>query len=319
MTWNGYRFQRVILKKNRLSKWKAHGAVLLANLFFGINFSSVKYVTGNVMGPFGLNVIRVGVTTSLLWSLALFSKGNKGIRKSDILRFMGCALTGILINQSFFIKGLSMTLSIHASLLILITPVFISIAAVWSGSEPMSLSKAGGLAAAICGAIMLSLHQGQTGQASSVFWGDVFIIINAISYSFYFVWVQALMRSYDPIHVIRWIFTFGLLFTLPVGWNQFESIAWEQFSWLDYAHTIFIVIGATFLAYLFNTYGIHHIGPSATGTYIYTQPVFATVIAVLFLNESYGWYQLLATALIVSGVLLVNKWPSGEKQETRIR
>jgi drug/metabolite transporter (DMT)-like permease len=296
-----------------VGKWKAHAAVLLANLFFGINFSSVKHITHGHIGPFGLNVIRVGVTSLLLWIPAFFSNKRKGIHKKDIIRFMACALTGILINQSFFIKGLSMTLSIHASLLILITPVFISIGAVWSGSEPMSAFKAGGLAAAVSGAVMLSTHQTSDSSATSIFWGDIFIIINAVSYSFYFAWVQPLMRTYEPLHVIRWIFTFGLLFTLPVGWDQFAQINWTQFTWVEYTQTSFIVIGATFLAYLFNLYGIHHIGPSLTGTYIYTQPVFATIIAISFLGENFGWYQLAATFLIISGVLLVSRSPIQSK------
>jgi drug/metabolite transporter (DMT)-like permease len=43
------------------------------------------------------------------------------------------------------------------------------------------------------------------------------------------------------------------------------------------------VVGATFLAYLLNIYGIQHIGASATGTCIYTQPVFAALLPLCFL------------------------------------
>lgn len=292
-----------------MKNWKSHLAVLSANLLFGINFSTVQYITKRFIGPFGLNVIRVGVSTLLLWILWMFSSTKAGIRKEHIGRFILCAITGVVINQALFIKGLSMTLSIHASLLILVTPVFISIVAAWVGTEPMNLFKAGGLITAISGAVMLALQRDHTGTAESVLWGDIFIIINAISYAVYFVLVKPLMLAYNPVHVTRWVFTIGLVFTLLIGWNQFSVIPWSGFGWKEYAATGFIVIGATFLAYLFNLYGIHHLGASITGTYIYTQPVFASLIAVLVLNETFGWYKFIAAALIISGVMLVSRKP----------
>ena len=73
-----------------------------------------------------------------------------------------------------------------------------------------------------------------------------------------------------------------------------------------YAATAGIVIGATFLAYLFNLYGIHHLGASVTGSYIYTQPVFAALVAIFFMGESYTWIKGIAALLIVAGVLLVS-------------
>ena len=49
------------------TKTKAHLAVLGANLIFGVNFSVVKYITPALIKPFGLNVVRVVVTTALFW------------------------------------------------------------------------------------------------------------------------------------------------------------------------------------------------------------------------------------------------------------
>lgn len=286
---------------------KAHAAVIAANLLFGINFSAVQYITKGHIGPFGLNVIRVAVSTLLFWLIALISKEPLGIRKIHVGRFVLCAITGIVINQSLFIKGVTLTLSTHASLLILVTPVFISVAAAWVGSEPMTRNKTVGLLSAISGALILALYRSGNEGGRSVVLGDLLIIINAISYAVYFVYVKALIKRYGPMAVIRWIFTFGLIFTLPIGWLQFSAIPWSQFTFKEYSATAFIVIGATFLAYLFNTYSIHRLGASVTGTYIYTQPVFATLIAVLFLNERFNLTKGLAALLIVAGVILVEK------------
>src|SRR5436305_8372500 len=95
--------------------WKAHLAVLLTNIFFGANFSAVQYIAKRGVPPFALNVIRVGVSSILFWILLVFIPQKKWIKKQHFPRFLLCAITGVVINQMFFIKGLILTLSIHAS------------------------------------------------------------------------------------------------------------------------------------------------------------------------------------------------------------
>ena len=287
--------------------WRSHTALLLTNLLFAANFSIVKYITPRLIQPFGLNVIRVGVSTALFWLLLLFIPHKPGIRKEHIGRMIVCSLTGVVINQLLFIKGLSLTLSIHGSLLMLVTPVFITFAAAWLVKEPVTIYKLAGLVLGIFGAIMLVTLKENHGTGSNIFLGNVFIIINAISYAFYFVLVKPLMLAYHPFHVIRWIFTIGLIFVLPIGWYEFAYIPWEVFTVKDYAALGFVVLGATFLAYLFNLYGISKLGAGVAGAYIYTQPVFATLLAIFILNEQLTLYKIIAALLIVGGVLLVNR------------
>lgn len=114
------------------------------------------------------------------------------------------------------------------------------------------------------------------------------------------------MEKYSPLHVIRWIFTIGFLMILPLGWNEMQQIHWSAFT-IKYALIVLaIAFTGTFLAYYFNVYGLQHLGASITGTYIYMQPVFAVLIAVLFFNESFTWSKALSALLIFAGVYLVS-------------
>jgi drug/metabolite transporter (DMT)-like permease len=287
--------------------WKAHTALLLTNILFGANFSTVQYITARGVQPFGLNVIRIAVSAVLFWLLIFIVPHKPGIKKEHFGRMLICALTGVVINTLLFLKGLTLTLSMHASLLMLVTPVFITIAAAWLIKEPLTIYKLAGLALGIGGAIMLVLLKENHGQGKNVFLGNLLIVINAISYAFYFVLVRPLMEVYHPFHVIRWVFTLGLLFVLPIGWSEFSQINWQAFTAKDYAALSFVVLGATFFAYLFNLYGIAKLGASVAGAYIYTQPVFAALIAIFILNESLTLYKIIAALLIVGGVVLVNK------------
>lgn len=285
---------------------KAHWAVLAANLLFGINFSVVKFISPAVIPPFGLNLVRVVVTVSLFWLLYLLKPSKAGIDRSDLPRFLLCALTGVAINQLLFIKGLTLTTPIHAALLILATPVFILLIAFVLRTEKLSLLKISGLLFAIGGAALLILSRESSAIASNLIVGDVLVLINAVSYAFYFILVKPLMQKYKPLHVIRWVFTFGTIMMLPFCWSSFIETNWSSFTLYHFAGLIFVVLGATFFAYLFNIYGLQHLSASATGAYIYLQPLFSAMISIVFLKEEPALYKLLAALLIFGGVYLVN-------------
>jgi len=285
---------------------KAHAAVLATNVLFAANYSVIKYITPGVIKPFGLNVARVVVSIVLFWTMYILKPSSAAIERKHIPRFIVCAASGIAINQMFFIKGLSLTLSIHAALLMLACPIFITFIAAMLLKEAITINKIVGLIIGIAGSVILISNKENSGTGSNILVGDIFIIVNAVAYGFYMVVVRPLMEVYSPIHVMRWVFTLGTIMILPFGWKQFVEVDWNTLNTHEWIALTFIIVGGTFLPYLFNIYGIRHIGASATGAYIYTQPVFAAIIAMLFWGEHFNWQKLVAAVFIFAGVFLVN-------------
>jgi drug/metabolite transporter (DMT)-like permease len=289
------------------SNTKAHWAALAANLLFGINFSVVKYISPSLIKPFGLNLIRVSVTVFLFWMLYLFKTSKAGIDRKDVPRFLLCALTGVAINQLLFIKGLTLTTPIHAALLILVTPVFILLIAFVLRKETITSFKMIGLLLGIGGASLLILSKETSVIAGNLLLGDVLVIINAVSYAFYYILVKPLMQKYSPLQVMRWVFTFGLMMILPFCLNGFLQTNWSLFHSNHFAALAFVVLGATFFAYLFTVYGLQHLSASAAGSYIYLQPVFSAIISVIYFNEELSVSKIAAAVFIFTGVYLVNR------------
>ncbi len=287
---------------------KAHLALLGTNIFFAINFTAIKYlVNGNFAQPFAINLIRVGITTLLFWVLFIFKPVKSLIQKKDVGRLILCAITGVAINQLLFVKGLSLTYSIHASLLMLTTPILITILAAWILKEKLTALKVVGLVLGITGAFILVTAKERSGTATNVVWGDLLIILNAISYTFYFILVKPLMKTYNAVVIIRVIFTLGFFMILPFCWQEFTEISWQSFTGEAWINMGLVVVMGTFLAYLFNAYGIKILGAGMAGAYIYSQPFFAAPIAIFFLNEGLTITKLIAAACIFLGVYLSNK------------
>lgn len=287
---------------------KAHLALLATQLFFAINFSAIKYlIHGGFAKPFAINIIRMAITTALLWLLYAFSREKQKVDRADWARLVICAVTGIVVNQLLFIKGLSYTHSIHAALLMLTTPIIIVFVAAWLLKEKVTNNKLIGLLLGVAGAAALILSKEISGVAPNPVLGDMLVIINAISYAFYFILAKPLMQRYTPVMVIRMVFTIGLIMAVPFCWADFRDIEWSNFTQREYLALLSVVVPGTFFTYLFTAYGLKKLGPFIAGSYIYAQPVFAAIIAWLVLSEQLTIVKIIAGLLIALGLYISNR------------
>lgn len=290
---------------------KAHIGLLATNLFFAINISAIKFLTTKgFAGPYGLNVVRSGICALLFWLLFFTAREKKKIDKKEIVRFLLCAFSALAANQMLFMKGVSLTYPIHASLLLLITPILITFIAAWALKEMITISKILGLLLGITGACILILSGDSISKGNNILLGDILVIMSTFLYTIYFILIKPLMQKYSTMYVMRWVFTFGFIMIIPLGLNEFTQIPWGQYTFNEYLILFMIVIPGTFLAYIFNAYGIKKLSASTAGTYIYSQPVFSVLLATVFLNETLELYKIIAGVIIFSGVYLANKQKS---------
>jgi drug/metabolite transporter (DMT)-like permease len=286
---------------------KAHLALLGANVFYGAGFTIAKMVMPAFIKPMGFILIRVAIVTVLFWLSYMGGKAFKTkIDRSDWPRLIGCGLFGVATNQLLFFLGLNLTSPIHASLMMLCTPILVSMFAMYILREKINLKILSGLSLGVIGATMLVTLGKQDKVATNPILGDMLVFLNATSYAIYLVMVKPLMQKYRPIIVIRWVFLIGLFFVFPFGITEFRAINWSVFTLHEYAAVAFIVIGCTFFTYLWNIYALRILSPSTAGAYIYLQPAFAAFIAILFFNEELGWIKIISSVLIFSGVYLVS-------------
>jgi drug/metabolite transporter (DMT)-like permease len=74
-------------------------------------------------------------------------------------------------------------------------------------------------------------------------------------------------------------------------------------SWLAMAY---IAVFPSFIAYLFFNRGIELIGPARAGQSWHLMPVFGSILAVLFLGETFYVYHAIGIAMIGAGILLAS-------------
>jgi drug/metabolite transporter (DMT)-like permease len=286
-------------------------ALFVVNLLYGINYVVAKGLMpipghgAGVIGASAFILLRVLGAVVLFWGARLFLP--ERVEWSDALRLALCAVFGVALNQLMFFHGLMRTSPVHASIIMVATPILVLVISGVLIGERIGREKMLGVAMGAAGAVLLILRGTADDRAASAL-GDVFILINACSFGIYLVMVKPLMAKYSAITVMSWTFLIGTVLVLPFGIVGFGEVHWAALTASQIGAMAFVVVGVTFIAYLLNTWALRHVNPSVVGTFIYLQPVLATAISALGADGMpHGAVPWISAAMIFLGVHLVTK------------
>lgn len=286
-------------------KVKVHLALFMVSLIYGATFTIAKIAMPAYIQPFAFILLRVSVAAVCIFLFhRIYVKG--AIHdKRDLLPLVVSAMFGVAGNMLLFFKGLSITTPINASVLMLNTPVFVIVFALFMLGEKISWNKIAGILIAAAGALLLMGGTRFSFQKATV-WGDVFVTLNAIIYAFYLVYAKRLMVKYHPLTVTLYSFFFGFFMVLPFGWSSFTEIDFAHMPLLIWGCLLFVTVGSTFLTYVLNAYALKHASSSLVGSYIYLQPVLATLIAVISGKDQLNAEKLISILIVFTGVYLAS-------------
>jgi drug/metabolite transporter (DMT)-like permease len=290
---------------------KVHLALFMVSLLYGATFSIAKIAMPEYIKPFGFILLRVSVASVCIFFFHRHYVKGAITDKKDLLPLLVSAIFGVAANMLFFFKGLSITTPINASVLMLNTPIFVVVFAAIVLKEKLTWNKILGIIIAAAGALMLIGGTKFQFQSTTVL-GDIFVTLNAIIYAFYLVYAKRLMIKYHPLTVTLYSFFFGFFLVLPFGLNQALEIDFMHLPTLIWACIAFITIGSTFLTYVLNAYALKHASSSLVGTYIYLQPVLATLIAIVLGKDMLSLEKLISMFIVFGGVYLASR-KAGEK------
>ncbi|MBS1546382.1 MAG: DMT family transporter [Bacteroidetes bacterium] len=284
----------------------AFAALFFVNLLYGINYVVAKGLMPQVIGPSGFILLRVVGANLLFWPVWLIKR--ERVAWSDAKRLVLCGISGVAVNQLMFFHGLMRTSAIHASIIMVATPILVLVLSGLLIGERITRNKTIGVALGATGALLLIFLGGGRSDGSSTL-GDLFILVNASSYAVFLVMVKPLMSKYSAVTVMSWCFLVGSLLVVPFGWGEFTAVDWPGLSAAQVAGLLFVVVMVTFVAYLLNTWALRVVQPSVAGTFIYLQPVLALVVTWLTVKGGVelGWMQGFSALCIFLGVWLVGR------------
>jgi drug/metabolite transporter (DMT)-like permease len=293
------------MHKSRVKTW-AHLSLLAANIIYGLNYSIAKSVMPDAIKPFALVSLRSVMTAGLFWITSLFMP-KEPVKNKDLLFLFGVSFFGVVINQTLFLVGLDLTSPINSSIILSTNPIFAFVFAALILKERITFLKGTGLAIGLSGVLLLILQNGTPDLASSTFLGDVFTLINTISWAFYTVIIKRMLDKYHPVTVMKWTFLFGVFTNVPVGYHQWSTMDWSAISVSAWLGIGFVVVFATYLGYLLITFGLRRLSPTIVSTYTYTQPIIAAYLASMMGQDHIDLVMVISALLIFAGVFVVSR------------
>lgn len=284
-------------------------AALTVQILYGLNYTFAKDVmVGGFVKPFGFIVLRVGGTAILFWLFSFLGPKEK-IDQKDFLTLVYAAFFGVATNMLLFFKGLELTTPIHASVIMITSPIIVLLLSSYYLKEKVTKLKVLGVVFGFTGAAVLTIYGGSKSPGDNVFLGNIMILLNAVSYSIYIIIIKKLTYKYHPFTFIRWLFLIGFFMVLPFGFNDVVAINITNFTPYIWFSIAFVIVGATFGTYLLNPLALRHLKASTVTVFIYLQPLIAGIYAIIAGSDAITSVKLIASSLIFFGVYLVTKKP----------
>ncbi|MDR0537935.1 MAG: DMT family transporter [Tannerellaceae bacterium] len=303
-------------------KWKGHGFILIANVFFAINLPVSKYLIPEHVSPEALTLLRSMFGCAMFWLVSLFVKG-EAVNRKDLGILFFCALCGFALNSTLFMTGLNLTSPVDASIIATAGPIYVMLLAAVVLKEPITLKKAFGVLMGVGGAVLMILTSAQAqahGEAGLN--GAVRIVLSNLLYSVYVVLSRPLSQRYSAVTIMKWVFLFSTVMLLPFMYKDglatpaFHRSAWM---WKEIGALGYVLIFATFIPYMLIPMSLRRLRPTTVSMYNYIQPIIASMIAVLVGQGSFTVWKIVSTLFVFTGVYLVTQSKSREDVEREMK
>jgi drug/metabolite transporter (DMT)-like permease len=292
----------------KTDKLAGHLSIAGAYTIFGLNIVFCKDIANSeAVPPIVLFTMRALGASALFWLLSIFIPKEK-VERGDFLKIAVASFVGLFVPQLTFLKAITMATTIDTAIMGTLGPIFTMFFAFLFLGEPITGKKAGGVVLSFIGVIFLifnSVHEG--GVSSTSPWGIALLLLNSLSFSLYLGVFRPLISKYSVVTFSKWTFLFSLLLSLPFSAKGLMTTDFAAIPSLVKWEIGYLVFFATFVAYFLIPFGQKYLRPTLVSMYTYLQPIIAAIVSIWAGMDVLTWQKLVATVLIVGGVILVSR------------
>lgn len=293
-----------MIKKEK-NTWLGIVATTTVYIIYGLNVVFCKDLFDNsLVSPTALFTIRTGGACILFWIMSAFKSSEKLSMREYLLLLFASALS-IVIPQYSTLVGLTMSTPYDASLVATLKPVLTLLIAFVAGKERFRWSLVLGVLLVFGGAVLLVMNPDDSFTTTPL--GFLILLLNGIAFAFYLVMFKGFVGRHDTVTMMKWMFLFAFLMSLPMSAKELPHIQSEAFDSLMFAELGFLIVFATFLTYFLMPVGQRNLSSTQYSLFSYVQCVVAALVGTMMGLESLGIRELLASVLFIAGVYVVRR------------
>ncbi len=217
------------------------------------------------------------------------------------------SLLGITVFNTLLYMAMHTTTAINGALIQTTMPAVIIVISLVLYGERVSWIQATGVFLCVIGAGVVVLKgRWQALVDMALVQGDLLMIVAVFLYALY----SALLPKRPNIHPMSFLtvtFGVGCLGLLPLYLWEMSVVGTFALTPAVAASIGYVALFPSIVAYFCWNRGVAVIGANRTGLFINLIPVFAAVLAIVFLDESLKTFHLAGMALIVAGFVMFNR------------
>lgn len=297
------------MSRNPTSPKLVYLALTASAFFWGSGFAVAKFALREV-SPLEL-LAGAGIFSALAqvtWTLARGQIRHLRLLRAQAPLVVILALAGQNVFSGLTYLGLAHTTATNAALLYGFSPVLIAVLAALFLGEKLTLRKLAGAAAGFAGvAIIITQGQWRSLGMHGVLAGNLIVFGATLYWAAYSVITRWITQKV-PVEIYSfYILTVGP--AVPVAWvwlhkMKFPLAGLHSETLLALA---FMGVATGTLAISFWNWGLARIEAARVGVFSYLEPVFATLVAMLFLSEKLTLPSLLGAALVFAGIFFLTR------------
>jgi drug/metabolite transporter (DMT)-like permease len=296
------------LNSTAKSPWtSAYPLLILTAFLWSANFVVGRGIQGQ-LPPLAMAFWRWAVALFVLLPFALVPMWRQRAiiaREWKVLVLLGVLGAGSF-NTLVYI-GLGSTTATNALLLNSSIPVLIAGIGWLFMAQKVSPRQAAGIFVSLCG-IATIIFQGEAAQLLALRFnpGDIWVFAAIVVWAIYTLLLKHRPADLAPLPFLAATVLVGAAANLPFYLAELAGGAKALWSTASFAAITYFGIFPSVIAYLCWNRAVAEIGPTRSGVFIHLMPVFGTVLAILFLDESFHAFHAAGFALILAGIVVAS-------------
>jgi drug/metabolite transporter (DMT)-like permease len=301
------------------TKIQAHGAILLANIIFGLGIPVTKLLLNEWVSPMTYMATRSLGAAVVFWIIAAFMK-REHVERRDLAVIMLGGLMGFVVSQTLTAEALNYTSPVYFSLIAALTPVAVMLMAALFIGERFTMIKFLGVMLGIAGAALMVVMGQSLGSGTDDLLGIFLAIMSLLTWALYMIITRKVAQKYSPVTQMKYVFLISAIVTVPLAWTEIPEQALFSagtFQWVGALEMAFIVLMATVLGYFLIPFAMKSLSATTVSIYTNLQPIVASLIAIIIGQDALTWDKPVAAVLVlVSAYIVTVVTAKGEKTES---
>ncbi len=228
------------------------------------------------------------------------------IPKHHLKNFIILGLLNIPLNQFLFFVSIKYTLASNVALAYSLSPVFILIIAKIYLKEKITFWKYLGILISFAGIFIILFEKGIRIRYEEML-GNILALVASISWAVFSTYGKKMIDVYGSTYTTAMSVFWGFLFYLPISLVNNDFAYLFEINSIQWLQIIYLGVMTSGIAYLIWYYAIKRLSASSVGVFNNLQPIFTTIMAVMFLGQQVSVVYILGGLLVIFGVAITQK------------